>query len=159
MARPCKLTNDVQDSILESIELGMTYQQAANIAGIDETTFHRWKRQGEDANSGKFHQFCLAIKRANEKAKLILLKRIGESGEGGQILETTREVYDAGGNLVRRIIVQKELGPVWQASAWILERRFPDEFGRKAKPQLTDEKDPMQDWLDALVKAESDYRS
>jgi transposase-like protein len=141
---------------MQSIELGLTYQQAAQVAGIDETTLHRWKRQGEKAKSGKFRQFYQAIKKANVKARLVLLERIGKTGEGGEIVKTTSEIHDAKGNLVRRVITKKEMPPVWQASAWILERRFPDEFGRKAKPQLSDEQDPLQEWLDALVEAEAE---
>ena len=157
MARPSKLTSEVQESIVESVEQGLTFKQAAQLAGIDETTLHRWKRKGEKAISGKFYQFCLAIKRANLKARLILLERIEKAGEGGQVSETVTEIHDANGKLIRRITVRKELPPVWQASAWILERRFPSEFGRNARPVQEDENDPLQQWIDALVEAESKF--
>ncbi|MFZ5573492.1 MAG: hypothetical protein ACOZF0_24075 [Thermodesulfobacteriota bacterium] len=140
---------------MEAIEDGLTYKQAAQIVGVDETTFQRWKRKGKEAISGKYHQFYQAIKTANVKARYILLERIRQAGEGKQIIETTSEVLDAGGKVIRRIVVRKEHPPAWQALAWILERRFPDEFGRKAKPEPVEEHDPLQEWVDALVAAES----
>lgn len=103
--RTTKLTPDVQKEIGQNIILGMPIKFAAEAAGIGETTFYRWMQSGEKAKRGKFREFWEYIKECQAKAVQLHLKLITKAaGEG-----------------------------TWQASAWILERRFPEEFGRREK--------------------------
>ncbi len=56
IGRPTKLTPDVQSRILQAIRCGLTYERACLAAGIGETTFYRWKAQGE-AGEDPFREF------------------------------------------------------------------------------------------------------
>ena len=82
--------------------MGMTFGHAAAAAGISEGTFYRWKSIGEKAKSGKYHEFYEALKSAEARGEMLLLKRIQEASAGG----------------------------TWQAGAWILERRYRNIWGR-----------------------------
>lgn len=103
MARKTKLTPDVQKEIGQNIILGMPIKFAAEAAGIGETTFYRWMQSGEKAKRGKFREFWEYIKECQAKAVQLHVKLITRAANEGS----------------------------WQASAWILERRHPNEFGRK----------------------------
>ena len=46
---------------------------------------------------------------------------------------------------------------VWQASAWLLERRHPERYGKWIQPNNTNDKDPFDEWLDQLKDAEDTY--
>ena len=57
--RPSKLTPELEKTILHAIAKdGCTYVDACLIAGICNSTFHKWKLQGEAARSGLFREFC-----------------------------------------------------------------------------------------------------
>lgn len=104
LGRPTKLTPDMQKRICEAIRLGMTRERAAWFCGIHRITFLRWIARGDKATSGKYFEFCEALKKAETEGIAVNLKNIHNAAQSG----------------------------AWQASAWILERRHPEEYGRNA---------------------------
>lgn len=100
VGQPSKLTEEIKEKLFGSIKMGLSYKDAAILAGISERTFHNWKRRGEEATSGQYFQFVQELKKAEVIGKATLLGEIRSD-------------------------------PSWQAKAWILERRHPDEFGRQ----------------------------
>jgi len=108
MARPSKLTPEVQEKICEAIRLGAVYEHACNYAGIRYTTFRNWILRGEQSKSGKYFEFLNAIKKAEGTATSKWLGMIEESAEKGN----------------------------WQAAAWKLERRYFGSYGKQTKQQI-----------------------
>jgi hypothetical protein len=106
MARPTKLTAEVQKTITDAIAIGATYQAAAEYAGISYDTFNAWMRDERP----KFRQFSEAVVAANARARINLLARIQKAAQG-----TENKDGD------------------WRAAAWVLERRFGDEYGQTVK--------------------------
>ncbi len=164
--RPSKLTPDVQEGICNAIRDGLTYEQAAIFNGIGESTFYAWKAKGDKQKSGVYSDFVEAIKKANIVARAIHLQRIHKASQGGEQFEETSvtEKTERDPATGQEVVVARETRttkkrtlPQWQASAWILERRFPSEFGKHVLPELPDEKDPLQEWLDGLEEAQSQY--
>jgi hypothetical protein len=103
MARPCKLTDEIQQRIGENISLGLTYSLAAESAGITYKTFNLWYQNGKTEISGKYYQFYKYIQKCNADAAKVLLERINEAAKSGNT----------------------------QMCTWILERRFSEDFGRR----------------------------
>jgi hypothetical protein len=103
MARKSKLTDDTQNRIVEAIELGSTYEMAAQYGGIVYNTFNEWMKAGEKAKSGRKKEFYEAIKKAEGVAVHGWLKNIEDAARNGN----------------------------WQAAAWKLERRYPQDYGRQ----------------------------
>lgn len=123
MGRRSKLTEEVQEKVCEYVRQGLTYEVAARAAGISESTFYRWRERGEKARKGKFRKFWEALKRAE--------------AEGEQAL-------------VRRILSASN--DTWQAAAWILERRYPDRWGRRDRVRHeTDFGDALAQVLERLA--------
>jgi len=102
MGRASKLTDEVQTRIVEGIELGATYALAAAYGGISYKTFNEWMNLGEEAPAGKYRAFRDAIKLAEGKGALKWLRLIDAAANDG----------------------------AWQAAAWKLERRYPQDYGR-----------------------------
>ena len=71
--RPSKLNAQVLAKIIDAISSGLTDQEAADHARIDDLTLTRWK---------KIPEFCRAIKGAVVARKLCRLRRV-ENGEPG----------------------------------------------------------------------------
>ncbi len=103
MTRTSKLTPDIQKRIGDNIALGLTYRLAAEAAGITYKTFNEYMNRGQTDKSGKYYQFYQSIQKRNADAAKDLLERLN----GAAIV----------GNC--------------QICTWILERRFPKEFGRR----------------------------
>lgn len=107
------ITSETIDTIVDCLEKGNTIKTAAVKAGITARTFYYWMKKGDEAFEARlidpdalitpfddaYIEFFMSVKGAEAEVKRFLLDRI----------------WDAG-------IDQ------WQANAWILERRFPEEF-------------------------------
>jgi hypothetical protein len=63
VARPTKLTLEVQAAIVEALKAGNYAEDAAVHAGIEPRTYYRWMKRGESGR-GAFGQFCQAIREA-----------------------------------------------------------------------------------------------
>jgi hypothetical protein len=103
MARPTKLTPELQEKICNAIRAGNYYEAACGFVGIHYSTFRRWMIQGENAKSGKYKEFFEAIKKAEHDAEVRLVAQW-----------------------------QKHMPDNWQAIATFLERRYPERWGRRA---------------------------
>lgn len=99
-----KFNPETCHKIIQAIKQGNYQKTAAALAGIDESTYYRWVERGKEAKSGKYCEFYKSIKKAEEFAKAYYLQQIREAAESKKH---------------------------WQAAAWYLERKFPDEFGRR----------------------------
>lgn len=114
MARRTKLTKETQARICDLIESGNTVAVAAQAAGITEQTFYNWKRRGEAAEERQrvgekltatersYLSFFEAIKRAEAVSHAAAVAQIRKAGD-----------------------------KQWQALAWWLERKFPEQWGRR----------------------------
>jgi predicted transcriptional regulator len=103
VARPTKLTPEVQERILAAVRAGNYIEPSARSAGISPATFHRWIARGEKATSGIYRDFYEAVKRA----------------------EADAEVHAVA-------VIRKEIADGdWRAAAQFLERRFPDRWRRQ----------------------------
>lgn len=101
MARPSKLTPEVQKRLVKAIKAGNYYEAACGFAGIHYSTFREWMIKGEKAKSGKFREFYEAIKKAENEAEVRMVAQW-----------------------------QQHMPENWQAIATFLERRYPDRWGR-----------------------------
>lgn len=103
MARPTKLTQEVQDRIMQAVQAGNYLDTAANFAGIDGSTMRRWVQKGEAPNAPEpYRSFCTALKSARAAAEVRSVALIQQAATGG----------------------------TWQAAAWYLERSYPERWGR-----------------------------
>jgi len=114
MARPSKLTPELQAKIVNAIKAGNYMETAAAYAGISKDTLYVWLRDGARAKSGKKRAFSDSIKGALAESEIDDVARIRAAGEKS-----------------------------WQCIAWHLERRFNSRWGRRADPAPIDEPEPV----------------
>lgn len=141
MGRRTKLTKEIQGALVEGVGLGLKIEDMCALAGIGQSTYFSWLDKGENGKVKIYMEFLEAIKRAQPQRKKTLLGRIYQAACGGKIIKdkktTTR--YE-GGEIVSTDVVESEheVAPDWKADAWMLERGFPDEFGRRYQVDVTD---------------------
>lgn len=78
-----------------------TVEGAAAAVGIHVSTLHDWQARGLVEESGRFHEFSKALACARAKSEASLAAMVAQAGKTD-----------------------------WRAAAWILERRFPFQWGR-----------------------------
>ncbi len=83
--------------------MGIPYALAAASAGITYQTFNDWMKKGKNSSSGEDFEFYEHIEKCNAYGALKCLQRLNDAAEAGDT----------------RICM------------WILERRFPENFGRR----------------------------
>ena len=97
------MTSKIQQRIGKNVALGLTYSLAAESAVITYKTFNDWMKLGRDSTSGKYFEFHKHIEKCNADAAKVLLERLNDASAAGN----------------------------YQISMWILERRFPEDFGHR----------------------------
>lgn len=103
-------TNPKIVSFLTAISMGMNIKRSADFAGIDKSTIYLYVEQAEkDLKEGKETKYTLFKAKIDEAISKF-------------------QAY----NLQQIINASKEKKH-WAAAAWLLERAFPEEFGRKEK--------------------------
>jgi len=102
MGRRTKLTEERIEKIIRFIKIGTPIKEACIAVGISEQTYYNWKNRGETAKSGKYLEFFESIKKAECES------------------------------IVRDLTnIEKKAQEDWKASAWRLERRHPQLFGKR----------------------------
>ena len=103
--RPTIFTAEKSGRIIRAIRQGLPYKLAAAAGGVSYNTFVRWRNDGTNQGAPRhLREFCHQVRTAESVA-------------------------------AQRLFSLIELGAKrnWQAAAWMLERRYPDLFGKDAK--------------------------
>ncbi len=94
------LTPEIVAAVVQAITGGNTRDVAAEYAGVSVGTLYKWLAKARKARKGQFLEFLKAIKKAEADA------------------------------VVRNVaIIQKAAQKTWQAAAWWLERKYPEDWG------------------------------
>ena len=101
---------NMQEKFAEGVGLGMPVSLACKYAGMSEATYYSWQANVEQgkATEGQI-KFLEAAKNAEAKGAAVLLARIRKAAEDPR---------------------------TWQAAAWILERRYPEQYARPTRSEV-----------------------
>lgn len=107
--RKTKLTPDIISRITDGLRLGMTKEHAAMRGGISETSFYEYLTRAKNSTQPNIYtEFAKAIKKAESDCLDSLL---------AQVTVASRKH--------------------WQAAAWLLERRYPAQYGRTINTSIS----------------------
>jgi hypothetical protein len=108
VARPEKLTPEVQQRIVDSLRMGNYIETASAYAGITKSTLYEWMKRGAREKRGKYKEFSNAVEKAMAEAEMWDVALIAQAAKEN-----------------------------WQAAAWRLERKYPARWGRKTQHEVT----------------------
>jgi transposase len=115
IGRPGKLTHELVERIAYAVERGVTWEVAAQVAGVHEATLIEWRKRGEqEHDEGRdtvYADLHEELTRARAAAEVALV------------------------DVVRRHTVTD-----WRAAAWLLERSRPDRWASTAKLTVDDKR-------------------
>jgi hypothetical protein len=107
MARPTKLTAQLEEQIVRAIRAGSFPEVAARYAGVDRSTYYRWMERGDPEGTRSADRPHRRFRRAVEQAQA-----------ADEVRDTT--------------LVGKAAERDWRAAAWRFERRHRARWGRQA---------------------------
>ena len=123
MRKP-KLTAKMVEQVVEMKSHGMTNADICRALGICEQTFYRWLREDDTRLKRSLSE---GIKKAEAEYKETLLQSI--------MATATREK-----------------NPQWTAAAWLLERKYPDEYAQTTRRAEAEGEDVPQITLGVELK-------
>lgn len=98
--RPFKLNDEIKQAILDNITAGNTLDRTAEASGTSVTAFYRWMKRGSEPGAApELRDFVAAVKKAKAESETRCITIIANAA-----------------------VMQ------WQAAAWLLERRFPNQY-------------------------------
>ena len=128
--RKTKLTYDLVAQCVELKRDGLCDADIIAALGVHPSTFYRWLKDGEEAKTGVKRALYDELKKAESEYKRTLLTTIKSAAE-------SRAQF-------------------WTAAAWLLERKYPMQFG-KMERRADDAKDaPVQLTLGLVVEPMAD---
>ncbi|MCK5615034.1 hypothetical protein KAR91_74920 [Candidatus Pacearchaeota archaeon] len=81
-------------------------------------------------NPNKYFYFFIEVKKAEADAELSNLKAISRARDGGEYVSEIHIERNVKGKIVGKREVKKYLQPQWYAAAWLLERKYPQLYGK-----------------------------
>lgn len=115
--RKPKLTKKLIEDFVNYFRVGHYTTTVCSLCGITFQTYSNWLKRGEKAKSGLYFEFFESIKKAEAEAEHHLVMNIRKSAAE----------------------------EAWPASAWLLERRYPEKWGKKQRHEIVgNEKKPLQ---------------
>ena len=121
--KPTIISEAKANMLLNAVSKGLRYDDAALLAGINRDTFLKWRRHARNGVA-PYSELLADMDAAEQAGKMAMLDTVVSiaRGEVPEIIEMTRVTED------RQITTKRS--PEWRAAAWILERRYRDEFGK-----------------------------
>ncbi|MBQ9001002.1 MAG: hypothetical protein IJ087_04030 [Eggerthellaceae bacterium] len=130
MPAKLKLTYALVDEIVELKRDGLCDADVIAAIGVHPSTFYRWLKEGEEAKSGVKRALYDDLKKAESQYKRGLLTTIKGAAE-------SRAQY-------------------WTAAAWLLERKYPMEYGKMERKADEGENAPVQLTLGLVIEPMAD---
>jgi len=162
-----KLTDTVQEIILDAIRAGNYLETAAALVGIHRDTLYEWLRKGAAAPEGDcYRDFSDTLTRAMAQSEAEAVAAINEAGMPHEVtrcritrkplFQDGKPVLDDDGNpvFIEEILTETTQEHDWRALAWRLERRFNKRWGRREYLETSITEKPIEEMSDAEIDAE-----
>lgn len=106
--RPAKLTKEATEKIIAAMRAGAYIETAAALAGIHRDSLYEWLKRGAASPASEYGKFAQAVEKALAESELRDLTNIMAAAQ-----------------------------TQWQASAWRLERRYPERYSLRTRVEST----------------------
>lgn len=133
MGRPGKLNDTVQSEIITALQMGATYEIAAQYSGISYASFRNWMIRGEACRDALAADFTFLtreeVKALGERKEALPERKIHPDERPYlKFFEAVSEAMAvAAVNWLKVIDTAANNDPTW--AAWMLKNRYPKDFG------------------------------
>lgn len=124
-----KLTEEKIKTAVKMVEKGHYYKDIYGVLGVCKKTWQNWINRGKEAKSGIYRKFYEEIEKADSRGEAYLFDKMMEVGK-----------------------------EEWQMYMTILERKYPDRFGKHERMNISSEEGTkiIIEKVDASVKSNTE---
>jgi transposase len=135
MPRPRKLTIGLRERMATAVSAGSSYRAAAQAAGIGESTLHSWLARGRAEQDARRHNPA-------ERAYVLLLQAVEQASAGAEVRAAK--------------MITEAAGTDWRAALAFLERRDPENWGKRLAVEHTGTNESAERTFDQLLDLATD---
>lgn len=138
------------DALAAYVRRGLSVERACVLAGLPPKTVAGLLAEGRAGAKGPARELAEAVARAEAEWEAEVLGLLAAAARGGEVaaFELKETVKD--GELAQRVEAVKLAGGQWQAAAWLLERCWPEHWGRDRRGAEVSPEEQAQEILDAM---------
>lgn len=148
--RPAEIGYDLIDKVYNALIRGMYIEAAAAYCGVSKVTFYSWMKRGNKEPGSIYEHFLNAVTQAQGAYEMRELDNIDKCamGQEAEYMKhppgtKSKRGHDISGTIVcdmrgRPVMLKPGIARSFAASAWRLERKFPDRWGAVQKIETTD---------------------
>ena len=107
-----KLNKKVCETICEGLRKGNYVSTCCRAVGINKSTYYNWKKKGEKGIE-PYATFLKKVDEAEAEGEMAMMEIIHDNAVSGN----------------------------WLSSAWVLERKYPNRFGKRERMELQTDND------------------
>ena len=105
MGRPSKLTAKRQSAVCEALKHGASFEAAAAVAGLHQSTFTKWRKRGAEEADGPYHDLVLAIEQSQAEGEALAAQAVFKSFTECSV-EVVEEILPGDGGTRTRTITR-----------------------------------------------------
>jgi hypothetical protein len=152
LGQPTKLTPERARLLIDRLSNGVPIAQTCSTSGISVQTHYNWLERGtaEKARLAEnprarplqgeriYVDYLERVEKAKDQAFVRMVAIVQSAATGGREIDTqVITERDAAGKITSERRITRVAPPIWQAAAWWLERRHPEQFARTYKAEHT----------------------
>lgn len=122
---PFKLTQELQEKICAGLRAGNYIQVVCEANHINPGTFYNWMERGKEKRGKEFIAFFNAARESIAYSEMKLVVSIDRHANGRAVQ------MDSQGR-----VIHEQVPSDWRAAAWLLERKFPDRWGKRDQMKI-----------------------
>ena len=159
--RPTLISKTIIADICNALRAGAYIETAAALSGINKSTLYEWLKRGKQGSQGLHVEFSNAVKKAMAESELRDLINIDNAAMGqkeeyerypeGTVVNdpVTGLPINISGSIVtmpngKPVLKRVGIAPDWGASAWRLERKFPQRWAKTEKSMDISDHDEIE---------------
>lgn len=133
IARMRKFNVQTRKLIYTALKAEIPIKRSVALAGINISTYREWMRRGLDNDYPVHATFRRKIQKILAEIEMKKLLTIQNAAKGYLVRD---KIIKVGKRCKTEIIKIREVPPDWRASAWFLERRFPESYKKPTLHQI-----------------------
>jgi len=130
-----KISPEITETLCKNIKAGLTITSAVRRAGITFETYSTWRDKGKAEKKGVYFEFSEAVDDAFAFARGALEALVQRVAHEREVVKKRQVIHPKTGEVIE--LVEKTMEYDGAMARFLLERRYPEDWGKKDVLDIT----------------------